>query len=981
MAILALALLFVAAAVQGAEALGQLKILIDADNNPTTGCSIVTPAGQFDGAEWVVTSTINPATVQVVALAAQQCIGGALGAPTAVTSPFPPPWPVGVGVGLNGSDLVETYLAPFINVGGVIRVGFVYDNSAGVVSTLLTKTGAASGPPILVALAPAAIPTLGTVGLALLVILLLISGAILARRRGVRTSVWVTILALTAGIGLVWAAVMLDGQSGDWAGQSPIATGNGGGLQGAFSQQDNGITYFRVDGPFVCDPITVNPATLPGGAINQAYGPVNFTQTGGQGTITWSVTGALPTGMSFSAAGVLSGTPTQSGNFPLTFKATDSRGCVGTQAITLVIAATSAPTITSANATTFTVGQAGSFTVTTTGLPTPSITRTGALPAGVNFVDNGDGTGTLSGTPAAGTGGQYAITFTAVNGIAPDAVQNFTLTVNQPPTITSGNATTFTVGTAGSFTVTTTGFPAPSIARGGVALPAGVNFVDNGNGTGTLSGTPAAGTGGTYAITFTASNAAGSSGAQNFTLTVNEAPAITSANTTTFTVGALGTFTVTTTGFPTGAAMNISEVGALPTGVNFVNNGNGTATLSGTPAAGTGGSYPITITANNGVAPNATQNFTLVVGQAPTISSANATTFTVGTAGNFMVTTTGFPAPSIARGGVALPANVTFVDNGNGTGTLSGTPAAGTGGTYAITFTATNAAGSSPVQNFTLTVNEAPTITSANSVTFQQNVFKSFTVTTTGFPTGASMSITEVGALPTGVNFVNNNNGTATISGTTNAGGTYPIQITANNGVTPNATQNFTILVEQAPTITSANSKTFTVGVNDSHTVTTTGVPDVNSITMTSVTPGPGGTLPTGINFSYVSGTTATLGGTATNGAQVGNYVVKFTASNGVPPNFEQNFTLTLVCPAITVSRTGGGAFPDAVFNSAYTGQSVTATGGTGPHTFQVTAGTFPPGLSLASGGAISGTPTNTGSFNFTVTATDANGCTGSQAF
>ena len=41
----------------------------------------------------------------------------------------------------------------------------------------------------------------------------------------------------------------------------------------------------------------------------------------------------------------------------------------------------------------------------------------------------------------------------------------------------------------------------------------------------------------------------------------------------------------------------------------------------------------------------------------------------------------------------------------------------------------------------------------------------------------------------------------------------------------------------------------------------------------------------------------------------------------------------------------------------------------------------LPTGLSLSSGGAISGTPTATGTFGFTVTATDANLCTGSQAF
>jgi len=92
--------------------------------------------------------------------------------------------------------------------------------------------------------------------------------------------------------------------------------------------------------------------------------------------------------------------------------------------------ATQAPTITSANGTTFTTGALGSFTVTTTGSPTPSISETGALPGGVTFVDNGNGTATLSGTPAAGSATSYPLTITAANGVSPDASQSFTLTVN-----------------------------------------------------------------------------------------------------------------------------------------------------------------------------------------------------------------------------------------------------------------------------------------------------------------------------------------------------------------------------------------------------------------------------------------------------------------------------------------------------------------------------------------------------------------------
>lgn len=87
------------------------------------------------------------------------------------------------------------------------------------------------------------------------------------------------------------------------------------------------------------------------------------------------------------------------------------------------------PTFTSAASTAFTIGQARSFAVTATGSPTLAITQSGTLPDGITFVDNGGGTATLSGTPAAGTSGTYELTFTASNGVSPDATQDFTLTV------------------------------------------------------------------------------------------------------------------------------------------------------------------------------------------------------------------------------------------------------------------------------------------------------------------------------------------------------------------------------------------------------------------------------------------------------------------------------------------------------------------------------------------------------------------------
>ena len=268
------------------------------------------------------------------------------------------------------------------------------------------------------------------------------------------------------------------------------------------------------------------------------------------------------------------------------------------------------------------------------------------------------------------------------------------------------------------------------------------------------------------------------------------APTITSASSTTFTSGVAGSFTVTATGTPT---PSLTETGALPNGITFHDNGNGAATLSGTASAT--GTFPITFTASNGIGAPATQSFTLTVSpanQAPSITSANGTTFTAGTAGSFTVTATGIPTPTLAESG-SLPSGVTFHDNGDGTATLAGTASAA--GTFPITFTANNGVGSAATQNFTLTVNQAPAITSASSTTFIAGSAASFRVTTTGTPTP---SLSETGPLPSGVTFVDNANGTATLSGNASATGTFPITLTASNGVNTPATQNFTLTVNPA---------------------------------------------------------------------------------------------------------------------------------------------------------------------------------------
>jgi hypothetical protein len=87
-----------------------------------------------------------------------------------------------------------------------------------------------------------------------------------------------------------------------------------------------------------CNPITINPVTLPHGVIGTNYSQT-FTQTGGTGNLTWSVSaGTLPGGLSLSAStGVLSGTLTTIGSFTFTIRSVDASNCQGTRQYTISV--------------------------------------------------------------------------------------------------------------------------------------------------------------------------------------------------------------------------------------------------------------------------------------------------------------------------------------------------------------------------------------------------------------------------------------------------------------------------------------------------------------------------------------------------------------------------------------------------------------------------------------------------------------------
>ena len=139
---------------------------------------------------------------------------------------------------------------------------------------------------------------------------------------------------------------------------------------------------------------------------------------------------------------------------------------------------------------------------------------------------------------------------------------------------------------------------------------------------------------------------------------------------------------------------------------------------------------------------------------------------------------------------------------------------------------------------------------------------------------------------------------------------------------------------------------------------------------------GSSATLGTGTSFAgdILALTSITL----TTGANTSG---KLLARNGAVTLDTNNVNTCGAAPACPVITVNPATLPNGTVGTAYN-QAVTATGGTAPYTFSVSSGALPPGLVLnPATGVISGTPTTAATFNFTITAADANGCLGIRPY
>ena len=715
-----------------------------------------------------------------------------------------------------------------------------------------------------------------------------------------------------------------------------------------------------------CPTITFVPPGILTGRIGLAYS-WDFHATGGQAPYTYSISsGSLPPGLTLSP-GTISGTPTTAGSYPITIRATDANGCTGEAQYTLVVACpviTVNPASLPAGAT----GTAYNQTFTATGGVAPySFTISGgAFPAGLSLASNGN----LTGAPTSPGNYNFNVRATDANGCFSQRAYTLAITGCGIITVNPATLPVAQVGVPYSRTFSATGGTAPySFGTNISALPPGLSFNTNGS----LTGTPT--TAGSYSFIVRGNDANGCFGERSYTLVVNPAcPSITVNPTSPLPSGRIATpysQTITATGGVAPHTFSLATGSFLPAGLTL----SSTGLLSGTPTVG--GNFSFTIVATDAGGCIGFRLYHLFIDPCPLITvnptSPNLPPANISSPYSQTFSATGGVAPyTFATTGNPPPLGLTF---NAATGVLSGSPTQS--GTFNFNVSATDANGCIGVRAYTLLVNSTcPTITvnptnpTLPPATVGTPYNQTFSATGGVAPYLADMFS---GNLPTGVSF---NLSTGVLSGTPTTPGTFTFTVRFRDAGQCPGQRAYTLVVNSAPcpsiSINPVNSPLPAGRVGTLYSLTFTGAGGAAPY-MFRIT---GGALPGGLTFS--SG--GNLTGTPTTAGNY-NFTVRMIDANGCMD--EANYDLVInnaTCLGITVNPVNP-VLPSGVTGMAYS-QRFSATSGTAPYSFAISAGALPPGSSLSSDGALTNTSfTAAGNYSFTVRASDANGCSGERQY
>ncbi len=593
-----------------------------------------------------------------------------------------------------------------------------------------------------------------------------------------------------------------------------------------------------------------------------------------------------------------------------------------------------------------------------TGITVNSVTYVSPTSATVNLtvaLNASAGTRTVTVT---NPDGQSATSATAILTVTGTTCPTITLS---PATLPSGIA-----GTSYSQLITASGGKSPytfAVTTG--SLPANLTLTSGG----LLSGTPQSG--GTFNFSITATDSAGCLGQQAYTLTilVPTNPTGTGSATPTSvypTQSTLLKVKVTPGTNPTSTGItvtgNLSGIGGAAV-QQFYNDGTHgdavagdsifsfLAIVSGGTSSGAK-SLPITVADSQSRSSSTSILLTVFACQNLTIAPVPLPPATAGAAYSQQLSTSGGVPPyvySIASG--LLPGGVGM----SSSGLISGVPA--TPGTSIVTVHVTDSVGCTGSVVDTLAVLCPPmSVSPAVLPTGMPDTPYVQTFTVSGGKAPYSF-VKSSGSFPAGMTISSG----GTLSGTPLASGQFIFTITATDSVSCTAARAETLFIQCPPmSINSATPPAATVNASYVFTFNVTGgkAPYHYSVQSGSLSPGL-----TVQSSGSITGTPKVSG--------MFHFTIGVVDTFGCTANRAES--LLVQCPVIQLSS---GRLPDAQSGHSYL-DSVSASGGISTYHYAIGGGTLPAGLSLTSGGTITGTPKALGEFAFQVIATDSNGCSG----